>query len=87
MLMPSSYRFCSGSLPIFIAALTGSRASWCLSGALTMDEAYRNVEWRAVFLIAGMLPMGIALEKTGAAQSADGAGGQSRGSATWARWR
>jgi di/tricarboxylate transporter len=26
-----------------------------------------NVEWRAVFLIAGMLPMGIALEKTGAA--------------------
>ena len=32
-----------------------------------MDEAYRNVEWRAVFLIAGMLPMGIALQKTGAA--------------------
>jgi len=55
-----------GFLPIYIAALTGS-VIMVLSGALTMDEAYRNVEWRAVFLIAGMLPMGIALQKTGAA--------------------
>ncbi len=55
-----------GLLPIYIAALTGS-VIMVLSGALTMDEAYRNVEWRAVFLIAGMLPMGIALQKTGAA--------------------
>lgn len=55
-----------GFLPIYIAALAGA-VVMVLSGALTMDEAYRNVEWRAVFLIAGMLPMGIALQKTGAA--------------------
>jgi di/tricarboxylate transporter len=32
-----------------------------------MDEAYRQIEWRAVFLIAGMLPLGIAMQETGAA--------------------
>jgi di/tricarboxylate transporter len=33
-----------------------------------MDEAYNSIEWKSVFLIAGMLPMGIAMEKTGTAQ-------------------
>ena len=33
-----------------------------------MDEAYRFIEWKAVFLIAGMLPLGTALDKTGAAR-------------------
>ena len=32
-----------------------------------MDEAYQAIEWRAVFLIAGMLPLGLALTTTGAA--------------------
>jgi di/tricarboxylate transporter len=32
-----------------------------------MDEAYRSVEWKAIFLIAGMLPLSIALERTGTA--------------------
>ncbi len=39
-----------------------------LTGCLTMDEAYQNVDWRTVFLVAGMLPLGIAMEETGAAQ-------------------
>ncbi len=39
-----------------------------LTGCLTMDEAYQNVDWRTVFLVAGMLPLGIAMEQTGAAQ-------------------
>jgi di/tricarboxylate transporter len=38
-----------------------------LIGALTMDEAYQAIEWRAIFLIAGILPVGLALSKTGAA--------------------
>jgi di/tricarboxylate transporter len=54
-------------VPISIAAL-GAAVLVVLSGILRMDEAYRAVEWRAVFLIAGMLPLGTALDKTGAAQ-------------------
>jgi di/tricarboxylate transporter len=33
-----------------------------------MEEAYRHIEWKAVFLIAGMLPLGTALDQTGAAR-------------------
>ncbi len=35
---------------------------------LDMDQAYRAVDWKSVFLIAGMLPLGIALTKTGVAE-------------------
>ncbi len=54
-------------LPISIAAVAGV-ALMVLTGCLGMDEAYRLIEWKAVFLIAGMLPLGIALEQTGAAK-------------------
>jgi di/tricarboxylate transporter len=53
-------------LPIAIAAVIGA-ALMVLSGALTMDEAYRFIDWRSVFLIAGLIPLGIAMENTGAA--------------------
>jgi di/tricarboxylate transporter len=54
-------------LPISISAVMGM-VLMVLSGVLTMDEAYRAIQWKAIFLIAGMLPLGIALERTGAAQ-------------------
>ncbi len=38
-----------------------------LFNCLTMDEAYNAIEWRSVFLIAGMLPLGVAMTNTGAA--------------------
>jgi di/tricarboxylate transporter len=38
-----------------------------LTGVLTMDEAYHAIEWKSVFLIAGMLPMGIAMQNSGTA--------------------
>jgi di/tricarboxylate transporter len=38
-----------------------------LSGMLTMDRAYQVIDWKSIFLIAGMLPMGIAMTKSGAA--------------------
>jgi di/tricarboxylate transporter len=34
---------------------------------ITMDEAYKSIEWRSLFLIAGFIPLGLALEHTGAA--------------------
>lgn len=56
-----------GWLPIAIAAVIGATIM-VLSGSLTMDEAYRYIEWPAVFLIAAMLPLGLALQNSGAAQ-------------------
>jgi di/tricarboxylate transporter len=56
-----------GWLPIAITAIIGV-ALMILTGCLSMEEAYRFVEWKAIFLIAGMLPLGIAMQQTGAAQ-------------------
>jgi di/tricarboxylate transporter len=56
-----------GWLQIYIAAVVGA-ALMVLFGCLTMEEAYRQIEWKAVFLIAGMLPLGTALDQTGAAR-------------------
>lgn len=55
-----------GWLPIYIAAVVGATAM-VIGHCLTMEEAYRAIEWRAIFLIAGMLPLGTAMQETGAA--------------------
>ena len=55
-----------GWLPIPIAAIGGA-AGMLLTRCLTMEQAYRAINWRSVFLIAGMLPLGIAMQHTGAA--------------------
>jgi di/tricarboxylate transporter len=56
-----------GWIPIYISVVIGA-ACMVLTKCLTMEEAYRFIEWKAVFLIAGMLPLGLALDKTGAAR-------------------
>jgi len=38
------------------------------SGGLTVDEVYRLVDWRSIVLLGGMIPLGTALETTGAAR-------------------
>lgn len=38
-----------------------------LSGVVRMDEAYRAVSWKTVFLMAGLIPLGMAMEVTGTA--------------------
>ncbi len=55
-----------GWLPISIAAIVGATLM-VLTKCLTMEAAYRAIEWRSIFLIAGMLPLGIAMERSGAA--------------------
>ena len=56
-----------GWLPIYIAAIIGGTLM-VLTRCLTMEEAYRAIDWRAIFLIAGMLPLGTAMEQSGAAE-------------------
>jgi di/tricarboxylate transporter len=53
-------------LPIAVAAVIGATAM-VITRCLDMEQAYRAIDWRAVFLIAGMLPLGVAMEDTGAA--------------------
>jgi len=53
-------------LPLPEVMLAGAVAM-VLTGCLKMDEAYRAIEWRVVFLIAGMLPVSIAMVNTGLA--------------------
>ncbi len=55
-----------GIVPIYIATVVGA-ALMVSTRCLTMEEAYRAIEWKAIFLIAGMLPLGVALDTTGAA--------------------
>ncbi|HEY3311378.1 MAG TPA: SLC13 family permease [Anaerolineales bacterium] len=55
-----------GPFPIGEVMLAGALAMVILR-ILNMDQAYRAVEWKSVFLVAGMLPLGTALTKTGAA--------------------
>ncbi len=53
-------------LDIAVAMVSGAMLM-VLSGALTMEEAYQSIEWKSIFLIGGMLPLGAAMENTGAA--------------------
>lgn len=53
-------------LPIAEAAFAAA-SLMILFNCLTMDEAYASIEWKAIFLIAGMLPLGLAISNTGAA--------------------
>ncbi|NOX29306.1 MAG: hypothetical protein GXP35_04560 [Actinobacteria bacterium] len=55
-----------GAVPISIAMLTGALVL-VISGTISMEEAYNSVDWKAIFLIAGMLPLGLAMEQTGTA--------------------
>jgi di/tricarboxylate transporter len=53
-----------GVVPTAEAMLAGAVAL-VLARCLTMEEAYRAIEWRVVVLIAGLLPIGTALVETG----------------------
>jgi len=56
-----------GWLPIAISALTGAVAM-TLAGCIHADDVYESTDWTIVILIAGLLPLGIAMSSTGAAQ-------------------
>ena len=50
-----------------VALLTGA-VGMVLSGVLKIDEAYEAVSWKTVFLLASLIPLGLAVETTGTAK-------------------
>ncbi len=52
--------------PVYLCMLAGAVLT-VLTGVLTMEEAYQSVEWQAIFLIAGMYVVSLAMVQTGAA--------------------
>lgn len=57
----------AGLLPISIAAIAGA-VVMVLTRCLTMEEAHKSIDWKAIFLIAAMMPLGFAMRDSGAAQ-------------------
>ena len=55
----------TGLLSIVAAAAAGA-LMMVLSGCISTEEAYGAIEWNVLFLLAGMLALGAAMEKTGA---------------------
>ncbi|MBK9514067.1 MAG: SLC13 family permease [Flavobacteriales bacterium] len=57
----------AGLAPIVLSAIVGVLAL-LLTRVITPEEAYAAVEWKVIFLLAGVLSMGAALQKTGGDQ-------------------
>ncbi|WP_246310142.1 SLC13 family permease [Halorarum halophilum] len=55
-----------GVMPIVVSALAGALAM-VLTGCLRPPEVYDAVQWDVIFLLAGVIPLGIAMESSGAA--------------------
>jgi di/tricarboxylate transporter len=53
-------------LRLSVALLTGA-LGMVLSGVLSIDEAYESVSWKTVFLLASLIPLGLAVESSGTA--------------------
>ncbi|MDR9417118.1 MAG: SLC13 family permease [Gracilimonas sp.] len=56
-----------GILPIVASAISGV-ILMILSGCLSNEEAYQSINWKVIFLLGGVLPLGVAMQKTGAAE-------------------
>jgi di/tricarboxylate transporter len=54
----------TGLVPVAATSMLAALAM-ILTGCLSIDDAYESVDWKSIVLIAGMLPMAIALEKVG----------------------
>ncbi len=52
--------------PLSISLFSGAVAM-VLTGVLKIEDFYLAIDWKVVFLIAGLIPLGIAMQKTGTA--------------------
>lgn len=53
-------------IQLSVSLMTGA-LGMIITRVLSIDEAYMSVDWRTIFLLAGLIPLGIATEKTGTA--------------------
>ena len=53
--------------PIAITSLAGA-VIMTLAGCLDAEEVYDAIDWRIIILMGGLLPLGVAMSQTGAAQ-------------------
>ncbi|MCJ7685938.1 MAG: SLC13 family permease [Desulfobacteraceae bacterium] len=53
-------------IQLSVSLMTGA-LGMVVTRVLSIDEAYTSVDWRTIFLLAGLIPLGIATEKTGTA--------------------
>lgn len=53
-----------GLVPLVIAAL-GGVVAMVVTGCVTTADAYDAVSWNVIFLLAGVLPLGVAMQQTG----------------------
>ena len=56
-----------GLLPILVSALAGV-VLMVITGCLKPGEIYESVRWDIIFLLAGLIPMGIAMDRSGTTQ-------------------
>ena len=56
----------SSRLPVSIALMTGV-AGMLIAGVVNIDEAYAAINWKTVFLMACLIPLGWAMDSSGAA--------------------
>jgi di/tricarboxylate transporter len=53
-------------MPILASSIFGCIAL-VMTRCLTLEEAYAAIDWKVIFLLAGVLPLGLAVQKSGAA--------------------
>jgi di/tricarboxylate transporter len=53
-------------MPIVASALVGA-VLMVLVGCLNLEDAYEAIDWKVIFLLAGILPLGLAMQNSGAA--------------------
>jgi di/tricarboxylate transporter len=51
-------------MPIMLAAMLGI-IFMILTKCISMEEAYKAIDWRVIFLLAGSMSLGIAMDKSG----------------------
>ncbi|MBN2240239.1 MAG: anion permease [Dehalococcoidales bacterium] len=58
----------TGVLPVMVAAIVGA-LGMVLFRCISVEEAYNSIDWKIIFLLGGVIPLGIAMESNGVVQA------------------